>query len=126
MPCLQAAMVSIVLILCLVRRVCGLSIDCSRPARARSAPPCRSQRVHRCPANSRIVVPISWLIGKVRVTWDHPTIEDFRFGQEVTFTNDGRPFLIYTSKSWILDDEGNRFARPPPIKDFRAAARQPT
>ncbi len=56
------------------------------------------------------VVPISWLIGK----WvgvglgTYPTIEDFRFGQEVTFTNDGRPFLIYTSKSWILDDEGNR------------------
>ena len=86
------------------------SIDCSRPARARSAPPCQSQ-VRRCPANSpEPVVPISWLIGK----WvgvglgTYPTIEDFRFGQEVTFTNDGRPFLIYTSKSWILDDEGNR------------------
>jgi hypothetical protein len=56
------------------------------------------------------VVPISWLLG----TWvgvglgTYPTIEDFRFGQEVTFTNDGRPFLIYTSKSWILDEEGNR------------------
>lgn len=56
------------------------------------------------------VVPISWLIGK----WvgvglgTYPTIEDFRFGQEVTFTCDGRPFLLYESKSWILDDEGNR------------------
>lgn len=56
------------------------------------------------------VVPISWLIG----TWvgvglgTYPTIEDFRFGQEVTFSNDGRPFLHYSSKSWILDDDGNR------------------
>lgn len=56
------------------------------------------------------VVPLSWLLG----TWvgvglgTYPTIEDFRFGQEVTFTNDGRPFLHYESKSWILDEEGNR------------------
>ena len=47
------------------------------------------------------IVPISWLLGK----WvgvglgTYPTIEDFRFGQEVTFTNDGRPFLHYESKS---------------------------
>lgn len=56
------------------------------------------------------VLPLSWLLG----TWvgvglgSYPTIEDFRFGQEVTFTNDGRPFLTYQSKSWILDEEGNR------------------
>ena len=56
------------------------------------------------------IVPLSWLLG----TWvgvglgSYPTIEDFRFGQEVTFSNDGRPFLIYQSKSWILDEEGNR------------------
>ncbi len=57
-----------------------------------------------------LIVPISWLLGK----WigvglgTYPTIEDFRFGQEVTFSNDGRPFLHYESKSWILDDDGNR------------------
>lgn len=56
------------------------------------------------------VAPLSWLIG----TWvgvglgTYPTIEDFRFGQEVTFSNDGRPFLNYTSKSWILDEAGER------------------
>jgi hypothetical protein len=56
------------------------------------------------------IIPISWLLG----TWvgvglgTYPTIEDFRFGQEVTFTNDGRPFLSYTSTSWIIDEEGNR------------------
>ncbi len=56
------------------------------------------------------IVSISWLLG----TWvgvglgTYPTIEDFRFGQEVTFTNDGRPFLTYSSTSWILDEDGNR------------------
>lgn len=54
--------------------------------------------------------PLSWLIG----TWvgvgtgTYPGIEDFRFGQEVMFTTDGRPFLQYWSRSWILDDAGNR------------------
>lgn len=56
------------------------------------------------------VVPISWLLGR----WvgvglgSYPTIEDFRFGQEIIFTNDGRPFLCYSSTSWILDEDGNR------------------
>jgi len=57
------------------------------------------------------LAPLSWLIGK----WvgvglgTYPTIkEDFRYGQEATFTFDGRPFLSYTSYSWIIDDEGNR------------------
>lgn len=56
------------------------------------------------------VMPLSWLLGK----WvgvglgQYPTIADFRFGQEIIFENDGRPFLIYSSKSWIIDDEGNR------------------
>ena len=54
------------------------------------------------------LVPLSWLIGR----WagvglgQYPTIEDFRFGQEVSFTTDGRPFLAYASRSWLLDDEG--------------------
>jgi hypothetical protein len=54
--------------------------------------------------------PLSWLIGRwVGVgTGQYPTIEDFRFGQEVTFVTDGRPFLSYYSRSWLLDDEGER------------------
>jgi len=54
--------------------------------------------------------PLSWLIGHwVGVgTGQYPTIEDFRFGQEVTFVTDGRPFLSYYSRSWLLDDEGER------------------
>jgi len=56
------------------------------------------------------LVPLSWLIGR----WagvglgQYPTIEDFRFGQEVSFGNDGRPFLTYASRSWLLDDAGEK------------------
>jgi hypothetical protein len=30
----------------------------------------------------------------------------FRFGQRVTFGHDGRPFLAYDSRAWLLDDAG--------------------
>ncbi len=54
--------------------------------------------------------PIAWLLG----TWrgnghgDYPTIDGFQFGQELIFTHDGRPFFHYMSRSWIVDDEGNK------------------
>jgi hypothetical protein len=31
---------------------------------------------------------------------------EFAFGQHVTIGPDGRPFLAYESRSWLLDDEG--------------------
>jgi hypothetical protein len=54
--------------------------------------------------------PVVWLLG----TWqgnghgDYPTIDGYQFGQELVFQQDGRPFLHYFSRSWILDDEGNK------------------
>jgi hypothetical protein len=60
------------------------------------------------------LVPLAWLVG----TWagagvvGYPTMgEDQRFGQEVTFRHDGRPFLAYSSQTWLLDDDG-RQVRP--------------
>jgi hypothetical protein len=56
------------------------------------------------------LVPIAWLLGG----WagvgvgGYPTIDEFRFGQEVTFSENGKPFLHYLSRSWLLDDEGNQ------------------
>ncbi|HEY4021359.1 MAG TPA: FABP family protein [Pseudonocardiaceae bacterium] len=39
---------------------------------------------------------------------DYPTIEGpQRFGQQITFAHDGRPFLYYESRSWLLDADGN-------------------
>ena len=52
--------------------------------------------------------PIAWLLG----TWqgnghgDYPTIDAFQFGQECIFAHDGRPFLHYLSRSWIVDEQG--------------------
>ena len=63
---------------------------------------------------------LTWLIGRgVGVgTGHYPTIEDFRFGQEVSFSTDGRPFLTYWSRSWLLDDSGNRVRPLAPKRVF--------
>ena len=53
--------------------------------------------------------PVAWMLG----TWrgngrgDYPTIEPYQYGQELVFQQDGRPFLHYFSRSWVIDDEGN-------------------
>ncbi|HET6530138.1 MAG TPA: FABP family protein [Actinoplanes sp.] len=35
----------------------------------------------------------------------YPGVEDFNFAQEITVSHDGRPFLRYESRAWILDDD---------------------
>jgi len=53
--------------------------------------------------------PLKFLLG----TWegagvgDYPTIEKFQFGQEVTFSHNGKPFLIYSSRSWLIEEDGS-------------------
>jgi nitrobindin-like protein len=37
----------------------------------------------------------------------YPTIESRKFGQQVTFAHDGRAFLYYEARAWLLDDDGN-------------------
>jgi hypothetical protein len=41
----------------------------------------------------------------------YPTIDDFTYGQEIRITHDGRPFLSWQSRSWLLDDD-DRPVRP--------------
>lgn len=59
------------------------------------------------------LLPLLPLVG----TWrgqgkgGYPTIKDFDYGQEVTFAHDGRPFLFYESRSWLLDADG-KVVRP--------------
>jgi hypothetical protein len=36
----------------------------------------------------------------------YPTIEDFDYAQEVRISHDGRPFLAYESRAWIIDEDG--------------------
>ncbi len=68
---------------------------------------------------------LAWIIG----TWagngrgEYPGIEDFEFGQEILFQQDGRPFIHFMSRAWIVDSAGNHvreaaqetgFIRPQP------------
>ena len=36
----------------------------------------------------------------------YPTIADFDYGQQVRFAHDGRPFLHYESRAWLLGADG--------------------
>jgi len=57
--------------------------------------------------------PLAFLLGR----WEgagvggYPTIESFQFGQEISFTHNGKPFLSYTSRTWRLDADG-RIGQP--------------
>ena len=56
----------------------------------------------------RELAPLAWMIGR----WEgagvvgYPTIESVHFGQEVEVTHDGRPFLEWQSRTWLLDEAG--------------------
>lgn len=75
------------------------------------------------------LVGLAWLIGR----WEgagvggYPTVQDFRFGQqvEVSYTP-GKTFLMYTSRSWILDEQGQP-VRPAAVETgyWRAHPDQP-
>jgi hypothetical protein len=56
------------------------------------------------------LLPLSWLLGRwVGVgVGGYPLSPEFQFGQELEIATDGRPFLSYWSRSWLLDTEGNR------------------
>ena len=59
------------------------------------------------------LMPLAWLVG----TWrgkgrgEYPNVQGFQFAQEVSFNHDGRPFLNYFSRSWIID-ENDEIIRP--------------
>ncbi|MBF8186776.1 FABP family protein [Nonomuraea sp. K274] len=81
--------------------------------------------------------PIAFLLGR----WEgagvggYPTIESFNFGQEIEFGHNGKPFLTYVSRTWLLDQEGNRvrplatetgYWRPQPDRQIEVVLAHPT
>lgn len=67
-------------------------------------------RADEPPAPHALLAPLSGLLG----TWTgrgrggYPTLgEDFTYAQEVTFSHDGRPFLHYEARAWLLDADGS-------------------
>ncbi|MFI5806032.1 FABP family protein [Streptomyces sp. NPDC051561] len=68
-----------------------------------------SHRADEAPAPHELLHPVLGLLG----TWhgrgsgEYPTLADgFSYDQEVTFTHDGRPFLHYEARAWLIDAEG--------------------
>ncbi|HUC57446.1 MAG TPA: FABP family protein [Streptosporangiaceae bacterium] len=83
------------------------------------------------------IAPLSFLLGR----WEgagvvgYPTIESVNFGQELSFSHNGKPFLIYSSRTWLLDAEGNigrplaievGFWRPQPDNQLEVLLTHPT
>jgi hypothetical protein len=58
------------------------------------------------------LVPLAFLLGNWTgagvASLDEAGEEKCNFGQEVTFTHDGRDFLEYVSHSWTLDADGKK------------------
>ncbi|WP_328389846.1 FABP family protein [Streptomyces sp. NBC_00400] len=66
-------------------------------------------RPDEAPAPHALLAPVLGLLG----TWagrgrgEYPTLdEQFTYAQEVTFSHDGRPFLHYEARAWLLDADG--------------------
>jgi THAP4-like, heme-binding beta-barrel domain len=89
------------------------------------------------PVMHEALAPIAFLLGR----WEgagvvgYPTIESAQFGQEITFSHNGKPFLIYSSRSWLLDEEGRTgrplavetgFWRPQPERQLEVLLVHPT
>lgn len=56
------------------------------------------------------LVPLAFLLGNWEGVgvFDFPGDEKANFGQEVTFSHDGRDFVEYVSHTWALDDAGKK------------------
>src|SRR5258708_35940763 len=66
------------------------------------------------PPEHPAIAPLSFLLGRWKGTGkgDYPTIKPFNFLQEVAFSHIGKPYLIYTSRSWRLAEDENGEPRP--------------
>jgi hypothetical protein len=56
------------------------------------------------------LLPLAWLLGR----WEgagvvgYPTIESANFGQEIEVSQDGRTFLRWDSRTWLLGEDGSK------------------
>lgn len=83
------------------------------------------------------IAPLSFLLGRWEGTGvvDYPTIESAHFRQEISFSHNGKPFLIYSSRTWLLDEAGKTgrplamevgFWRPQPDDRLEVLLAHPT
>lgn len=65
-----------------------------------------ADRPDEAPAPHALLEPVLGLLGSWygRGQGGYPTLtEEFAYAQEVTFSHDGRPFLRYEARAWLLD-----------------------
>ncbi len=61
------------------------------------------------PPHDPAIAPLSFLLGR----WEgagvmgYPTIESRNYGEEISFSHNGKPFLIYSSRTWLLEPDGS-------------------
>lgn len=70
------------------------------------------------PPEHPAIAPVSFLLGRWKGTGKggYPTIEDFDFEQEITFSHIGKPYLIYTSRTWrLVAGADGQFKRAEPL-----------
>lgn len=79
------------------------------PHPARQLPFPDALRADELPTPHELLAPVIGLLG----TWSgrgqggYPSLEEeFTYAQEVTFSHDGRPFLHYEARAWLLDADG--------------------
>jgi len=60
------------------------------------------------PPLHKAVQPLLPFIGvwRGRGAGEYPTIEPFEYAQEIRISHDGRPFLAYESRAWLVTPEG--------------------
>ncbi|MEU1268780.1 FABP family protein [Streptomyces sp. NPDC005799] len=68
-----------------------------------------SRRPDADPPPHELLRPVLGLLGvwRGRGAGEYPTLDaDFSYAQEVTFSHDGRPFLRYEARAWLIDADG--------------------
>jgi hypothetical protein len=83
------------------------------------------------------IAPLSFLLG----SWEgagvlgYPTIQSANYGEEISFSHNGKPFLIYSSRTWLLEADGTigrpshmevGFWRPQPDNGLEVLITHPT
>jgi len=83
------------------------------------------------------IAPLGFLLGR----WEgagvlgYPTIESANYGEEISFSHNGKPFLIYSSRTWLLAADGTigrpshmelGFWRPQPDNGLEVLITHPT
>jgi THAP4-like, heme-binding beta-barrel domain len=83
------------------------------------------------------IAPLSFLLGR----WEgagvlgYPTIQSANYGEEISFSHNGKPFLIYSSRTWLLEADGTigrlshmelGFWRPQPDNGMEVLITHPT